>query len=1284
MRRVLSLLLMMCVTGAFAATELSVSYSSKPVSNYAPSPVTVDAAALATAFGITESAVSSAITNTINFYGVNVDGTVTEGYTANTGFWYNTDGDVCSWGAGAAMFIEFGSGTTFNVGQYPGAFTGGETYAIKFKLTDGTNEVLVTLNAEIQSTGELVISETKELPLVVYFDDVQSDYTSISVTYDAAEVATFFGISETELQSGFDFYAVEGTTGKLNATTTANGYGHWFDANGDVCTYGSGNAVLYSEYSATSYTFNVGQYPNICELGSSYTLKQALVFTTDGVTKQATFVLNVQVGEPVEPEPKDSTVVIPEGEPMYLTCSGDLQIDESTYSYVKLYPDADMLSAYFGMSTDDLESAIAGTIKFYGVSTDGSFTTSYSANTGYWYDVNDNVCTWGATDSRMFVEYNNDLGFRCGQYPGKNAIGDQFDLKTVLISGADSAFITFHVNILETVLDDNVIPDYCKTFATPVVFEQLDATKTVEINAAEVADFIGISAKELKSNFLFYAIDGSTDKLNNEITAEGYGQWFDKNGDVCASGTTTAKVCSEYNPETYTFTLTLNSGACASGDTYVVKQALIYTIDGIVKEAAFQFNIQVGDAPVSKINVINPQYSVDEGTLQSSNFISVAAGSKVTFAPELVRNDGLTTAGTWSWKGAVNYKASTQNITLDNVTADDGGTYVVTFKNSSNASVTKNFYLTVHEEEVGAEYTWPSYTPTLHYNFRSEYPDLDMPTKNLTGDVSGVAGEQSLDWWTVKWGKKAKSLLSEAAYTPMLEFFNQEFAYFRDNMGWPPDYRVQQGYRSAIYVYGSGLSCDNADSTDLGGWQSATYYQGKSWPMVLASYYPIYSYDPSCTYSDKESQTNAMIHEGIHAVLASLPGAKDAAWFQEGGNTWLQQQASAERSNNFSSVGFLNGCAFLAPFMPIECYSGWLQDGSFGGPSAEGVNRYDGSQQICTWRNYLGGNQYGNGFPTYLGEIIGVESVCWIWRYCPGRVLEGISDSLGDIQTRRLIAQYRANQAVMDIGRWSSAFDACLSGYWKTTVTAEWEPSWLPVDDWKATCYAKTFDDGNGLLTPEYRTTPGWSGANQIPFHVEGDVVSVNFQPIGSNMSCQLCYRTKSGETVFSYPVYCGDCVLNIPADKQPANGVVFAVIANTDYVYEGETTRKTHFDYRLQMGKGIVCKADIYEKWYQYKNSITDNSALYTGIDEEAVSMPAFNAQVTPNPVNQGEAITIVLDEDNTAQLSIYNMNGVEQLHAIVSGTTSVVLPSIMGKGVYLVALSTNKGKENFKLIVK
>ncbi|MCX7725218.1 MAG: T9SS type A sorting domain-containing protein [Chitinispirillaceae bacterium] len=474
----------------------------------------------------------------------------------------------------------------------------------------------------------------------------------------------------------------------------------------------------------------------------------------------------------------------------------------------------------------------------------------------------------------------------------------------------------------------------------------------------------------------------------------------------------------------------------------------------------------------------------------------------------------------------------------------------------------------------GDPYLWPPYNPTINYNFKEENPNFPEPTKDLE-DCSGVVGRKSIGWWTFVWGKNKNSLVTDTAITLLLQFMNKEFAYFRDVMGWPPDKRARNGYRSAIYLYGSGLCTDNASNTEKGGWQSSI----GQYPMVLLSYYPVYCFDPSCNYSDRIDQQNACVHEGIHCILADLPGCKNAAWFHEGGNTWLQQQASAQRTGNYNSMGFLNGTSFIAPFMPIECYSGWLQDGSFGGPSAEGVNKYEGGKQICTWRTYLGGVQYSNAFPTFLGEWVGVGSIPWIWKNCPSRVLEGMAAALGEEQIRRLIMEYRAKQALLDMKKWSNAFKKLLNDNFGREIGPEWEPYWIKCDIWKATPYVNTTKDENGVLIPEERTLPGWSGANQIPLKVSGDMVVVEFMPIGQNMSLQLCYRAKNGTPIYSKPVSSGACSLRL--DLPPANDVVIAVVCNTDYIYKGEETRKAKYDYRLKPIKGVIETADIYKKWY-------------------------------------------------------------------------------------------------------
>ena len=601
------------------------------------------------------------------------------------------------------------------------------------------------------------------------------------------------------------------------------------------------------------------------------------------------------------------------------------------------------------------------------------------------------------------------------------------------------------------------------------------------------------------------------------------------------------------------------------------------------------------------------------------------------------------------------------------------------------------------DSTVWNEYKWSDYHPTIDYNFRDEFPALEQPTKDLD-DCEGVVGTQSMGWWTFKWGPNARSVITEQAITRMLERMNKDFDYFRNVMGWPPDKRAKNGYRSAIYLYGSGLCTDQADSNALGGWQSSIMHQGTSWPMVLISYYPVYSFDPDFPHDDKEYQMGAVVHEGIHAMLADLPGVKKAAWFHEGGNVWLQQTADARRSGDYSDLGWLSGTDFIAPFIPIESYSGWLLDGSFGGPSAEGVNKtnQDG-EQLCTWRTYLGGHQYSSTFPTFLGNTLGDGSIPWIWRYCSGRVLEGISKGIGRDQTRRLIMEYRAKQALIDFGKWSDAVVSLLDDNFQRSIAAEWEPSSMTAEPWTATPYVKTsYDSTTQTLTPEKRTTPGWSGSNQIPLNVTqaglGDTVMVNFLPEDENMTCQLVYRTKEGTPVYSKPVSKGKCGILI--NKLPANGVIIAVVTNTNFIYKGEETRTAHFNYQIQLEKGILRKASIYKKWYDHTRVIVDpepdeNVGDTTTTLEDITDLESsFNVQIYPNPVANDQTINIdfpgYMDTATDKTIKVFSMQG-QLIYQVQSASNTLNIPGrvIPGRGIYLLNVQLQQKSNNYRLIV-
>jgi len=182
--------------------------------------------------------------------------------------------------------------------------------------------------------------------------------------------------------------------------------------------------------------------------------------------------------------------------------------------------------------------------------------------------------------------------------------------------------------------------------------------------------------------------------------------------------------------------------------------------------------------------------------------------------------------------------------------------------------------------------------------------------------------------------------------------------------------------------------------------------------------------------------------------------------------------------------------------------------------------------------------------------------------------------------------------------------------------------------------YTKT-TDSSGVLVPEARTLPGWSGANYIPLKVTGNVVKVAFKPIGQNMSLQLCYRAADGVPVYSVPVTSGSATLRL--DKAPVNGVVIAVVANTDYKYLGDATRKAKFDYRLVPETGVTGAAETTKKWYDVKLDYTPASS----IGRQAVVKPTNHLGL--ELTNNRDAILVGYDlaKDSKVKVSLRTATG-------------------------------------------
>jgi len=171
---------------------------------------------------------------------------------------------------------------------------------------------------------------------------------------------------------------------------------------------------------------------------------------------------------------------------------------------------------------------------------------------------------------------------------------------------------------------------------------------------------------------------------------------------------------------------------------------------------------------------------MNDGDWKDAKFISVNKGTNLALGA--FPSD----SGTYRWDGPTGYISGGAEILLSNMQLGQGGTYNVTLSNNCWATSDTSITVTVVDSlNLGSAYHWPSYSPTLAYNFRQEYPDLQMPTKDLP-DCEGVVGAQSKGWWTFLWGADKNSLVTSNAITPLLERMNEDFAYFRDTFGWPP------------------------------------------------------------------------------------------------------------------------------------------------------------------------------------------------------------------------------------------------------------------------------------------------------------------------------------------------------------------------------------------------------------------------------------------------------------------------------------------------------------------
>lgn len=97
-------------------------------------------------------------------------------------------------------------------------------------------------------------------------------------------------------QEGKIAFAAINSDDSLDFETTANGYGFWYDSNGNTIGWSESNdSKIFVEFNISNFEFTIGQYPGKLNSGDNITVKTALVYLKDDVEYVITFIFNVLV-----------------------------------------------------------------------------------------------------------------------------------------------------------------------------------------------------------------------------------------------------------------------------------------------------------------------------------------------------------------------------------------------------------------------------------------------------------------------------------------------------------------------------------------------------------------------------------------------------------------------------------------------------------------------------------------------------------------------------------------------------------------------------------------------------------------------------------------------------------------------------------------------------------------------------------------------------------------------------------------------------------------------------
>ena len=362
----------------------------------------------------------------------------------------------------------------------------------------------------------------------------QSLYDGATLEIDNQKIADLFGISVQELLDGIageagapeiKGFAIQGSTHADvgSATNTNSPWGHWWDANGDITTWGA-DAMVFAEFNPEKGAFAVGQYPGHLSDGQQIRIIECLKYNE----KRVAVVMYITAAEAGQ---ITAGVVGTQELELVMTPKSDYSQEPVQFDLAKALSD-------LGIGSMD-------EVQFIGVNEDGSYAQEAVTYNGFWYDLNGFVGSWGDNAS-VYTSYGDeDEGFDAdcvgvGQMPGNLSAGDVVTIQYGFLANNKIEMLKIKITISAyqdpetrpsgnpTTIEQDIT--FTKAYDDTYSSQQLDV-KEVLRDAFKMTTYEIFSAKQ---NGELKVYLGEETEEEPSYTADAPGYWI--NGDGEASG----------------------------------------------------------------------------------------------------------------------------------------------------------------------------------------------------------------------------------------------------------------------------------------------------------------------------------------------------------------------------------------------------------------------------------------------------------------------------------------------------------------------------------------------------------------------------------------------------------------------------------------------------------------------------------------------------------------------------------------------------------------------------